>query len=440
MPVEQKVLGGKIVQPSSRRQSTSVFGNLDWFTVLLYFVLVALGWMNIYAVVYSPENIVNIFSFDINSGKQLLWIGTGVILMIVLLVVDYKVYEHLAYPIYGGIILLLLFTLAVANPVAGSRSWLDLGGGVRLQPAELAKFATALAISRFLSNVSLRQQNMKDQMVLAAITFLPAIIIILQNETGSALVFGAFILAFFREGMSPLILIIGGSAAAIFILTLLVPKLYLLIGVAALMGLAMFLDYRLMRRFKTMIALFVLIIGMVFSVDYFVNDILQPHQQNRIKALINPEADPLGYGWNVTQSKIAIGSGGFWGKGFLEGTQTKFDFVPEQSTDFIFCTIGEEHGWLGSTILIGLFMLLLMRIVYIAERQKSVFGRTYGYCVVSIIFFHFVINVGMTIGLAPVVGIPLPFFSYGGSSLWSFTILLFILLAIDANRNRELVR
>ncbi|PVY44059.1 rod shape-determining protein RodA [Pontibacter virosus] len=437
---QHRVLGGKIVQPSSRRQSTSVFGNLDWFTVLIYFVLVALGWMNIYAVVYSPDNVVNIFSFDINSGKQLVWIGTGVILMIVLLVVDNKVYEHLAYPIYGAIILLLLFTLAVANPVAGSRSWLDLGGGIRLQPAELAKFATALAISKFLSQVSLRQQRMKDQMILAAITFLPAVIIILQNETGSALVFGAFILAFFREGMSPLILIIGGSAAAIFILTLLVPKLYLLIGIAALMGLAMFLDYRLMRRFKTMIALFVLVLGMVFSVDYFVNDILQPHQQNRIKALINPEADPLGYGWNVTQSKIAIGSGGFWGKGFLEGTQTKFDFVPEQSTDFIFCTIGEEHGWVGSTILIALFLLLMMRIVYIAERQKSVFGRTYGYCVVSVIFFHFVINVGMTIGLAPVVGIPLPFFSYGGSSLWSFTILLFILLAIDANRNRELVR
>ncbi|MBX0335491.1 rod shape-determining protein RodA [Pontibacter sp. HSC-14F20] len=441
MPVEQRVLGNRVgPQVGSRRSSTSVFGNLDWFTVLIYFVLVALGWMNIYAVVYSPDNVVNIFSFDINSGKQLLWIGTGVILMIVLLVVDYKVYEHLAYPIYGAIILLLLFTLVVANPVAGSRSWLDLGGGIRLQPAELAKFATALAISKFLSNVSLRQQNMKDQMILAAITFLPAIIIILQNETGSALVFGAFILAFFREGMSPLILIIGGSAAAIFILTLLVPKLYLLLGIAALMGLAMFLDYRLMRRFKTMIALFVMVVGMVFSVDYFVNDVLQPHQQNRIKALINPEADPLGYGWNVTQSKIAIGSGGFWGKGFLEGTQTKFDFVPEQSTDFIFCTIGEEHGWVGSTILIALFLLLMMRIVYIAERQKSVFGRTYGYCVVSVIFFHFVINVGMTIGLAPVVGIPLPFFSYGGSSLWSFTILLFILLAIDANRNRELVR
>ncbi|MFD2246359.1 rod shape-determining protein RodA [Pontibacter ruber] len=440
MAVEQKVLGGKIVKPSSRRNSRRISQHIDWLTILLYFLLVALGWMNIYAAVYSPDNVVNIFSFDINSGKQLVWIGTSVILILVLMVVDYKVYEHLAYPIYGAVILLLLFTLAVATPIAGSRSWLDLGGGVRLQPAELAKFATALAVSKFLSSVNLRQQNMKDQMILAAITFLPPAIIVLQNETGSALVFGAFILAFFREGMSPFILIVGGAAAFIFIMTLLVPKLYLIIGIFILMGLATWLDYRLMRRFKTMIALFLLVVGMIFSVDYFVNNILQPHQQNRIKALINPEADPLGFGWNVTQSKIAIGSGGFWGKGFLEGTQTKFDFVPEQSTDFIFCTIGEEHGWVGSSILIALFMLLLIRIIAVAERQKSVFGRTYGYCVASIIFFHFLVNVGMTIGLAPVVGIPLPFFSYGGSSLWSFTILLFILLAIDANRSQDLSR
>lgn len=211
-------------------------------------------------------------------------------------------------------------------------------------------------------------------------------------------------------------------------------------GVTVLLALATWLDYRLLRRYKTMIAMWAVVVSMIFGVDFFVNNVLQPHQQNRIKALINPEADPLGYGWNVTQSKIAIGSGGFWGKGFLEGTQTKFDFVPEQSTDFIFCTIGEEQGWVGSTILIGLFMFLLTRIVMIAERQKSVFGRTYGYCVASIIFFHFLVNVGMTIGLAPVVGIPLPFFSYGGSSLWSFTILLFILIAIDANRSQDLAR
>jgi len=363
-----------------------------------------------------------------------------VVLIIILFVVDYKVYEHLAYPIYGAVILLLLFTLAVAKPIAGSRSWLDLGAGIRLQPAELAKFATALAISKYLSSVNLRQQKFSDQMKLAAITFLPPLIIILQNETGSALVFGAFILAFFREGMSPLILIIGVAAAAIFILTLLIPKLYLIIGITVLMGLATWLDYRLMRRIKTMIVLWLAVAGMVFSVDFFINNILQEHQQIRIKVLINPEADPLNKGYNVIQSKIAIGSGGFWGKGFLEGTQTKFDFVPEQSTDFIFCTIGEEHGWVGSTMVIGLFILLLTRIVALAERQKSVFGRTYGYCVASIFFFHFLVNVGMTIGLAPVIGIPLPFFSYGGSSLWSFTILLYILLAIDANRSQDLAR
>ncbi|ARS37272.1 rod shape-determining protein RodA [Pontibacter actiniarum] len=441
MGVEQKVLGNRLVgAPTVRRSSRLLTPHMDWVTVLLYFLLVALGWMNIYAAVYSPDNVVNILSFDINSGKQLAWIGASFLLILVLLVVDYKVYEHLAYPIYGFVILLLLVTLAIAKPIAGSRSWLDLGAGIRLQPAELAKFATALAASKFLGSVNLRQQNFKDQMKLAAITLLPPAIIILQNETGSALVFAAFVLAYFREGMSPLILIVGGSAAAIFILTLLIPKLYLIAGITVLMALATWLDYRLLQRFKTMILLWGIVVGMVFSVDFFVNDVLQPHQQNRIKALINPEADPLGYGWNVTQSKIAIGSGGFWGKGFLEGTQTKFDFVPEQSTDFIFCTIGEEHGWIGSTVLIALFLLLLIRIVAIAERQKSVFARTYGYCVASIIFFHFLVNVGMTIGLAPVVGIPLPFFSYGGSSLWSFTILLFILIAIDANRAKDLAR
>lgn len=434
---------GRVMMGSAKgRQTTGnrMLQNLDWLTVLIYSMLVALGWMNIYAAVYSPDNVVNIMSFDINSGKQLVWIAASLLLIVVLLVVDYKVYEHLAYPIYGGIILLLLVTLVVAKPIAGSRSWLDLGGGIRLQPAELAKFATALAASKFLSTVNLRQQNFKDQMKLAAITLLPPAIIIFQNETGSALVFGAFILAYFREGISPLILIIGGSVAAVFILTLLVPKLYLILAMTVVLALATWLDYRLLRRYKTMMALWALVVGMILSVDFFVNDVLQPHQQNRIKALINPEADPLGFGWNVTQSKIAIGSGGFWGKGFLEGTQTKFDFVPEQSTDFIFCTIGEEQGWVGSTLLIGLFMFLLIRIVMLAERQKSVFGRSYGYCVASIIFFHFLINVGMTIGLAPVVGIPLPFFSYGGSSLWSFTILLFILIAIDANRSQDLAR
>lgn len=413
--------------------------SLDWPIVFLYLLMVGLGWMNVYAAVYSPDNVVNIFSWDINSGKQLAWIGTAVILVTVILVVDHKVWDSLAYFIYFGMILLLLVTLVAADPVKGSRSWLVLGP-VRLQPAEFAKFATALAVSRFLSGANLKNQNWQDHAKLAALTLIPPMIIILQNETGSALVFGAFLLPFFREGMSPLILIIGSVAVALFLMTLLFPKLYLIGTITALGGLWLWANQRMLRKWQFLLMIYTLVIGTIFSVDFFVNNVLQEHQQNRIKALINPEADPRGFGWNVTQSKIAIGSGGFMGKGFLEGTQTKFDFVPEQSTDFIFCTIGEEHGWIGALVLIGLFMLLLLRIVRVAERQKSVFGRSYGYCVASIIFFHFLVNVGMTIGLAPVVGIPLPFFSYGGSSLWSFTILLFILLSIDANRKQDLTR
>jgi rod shape determining protein RodA len=413
--------------------------NIDWITVSLYGLMLLLGWINVYAAVYSPDNIVNIFSWDINSGKQLAWIGTAVIIIIILLVIDYKAYESFAYVIYAIMILMLIFTLLFARPIAGSRSWLELGS-IRLQPAEFAKFATALAVSRFMSTINLRHQNWKEHAVLAGITLLPPLLILLSNETGSALVFGAFLLAFFREGMSPLILIVGTVSVFLFILTLLLPKLYLVGAITVLFGLYLWLNQRMLRRLRSFILVYAAVVGLIFSADFFVNNVLQPHQQNRIKALINPEADPLGYGWNVTQSKIAIGSGGFFGKGFLEGTQTKFDFVPEQSTDFIFCTIGEEHGWIGSLLLIGLFMGLLTRIVYIAERQKTVFGRSYGYCVASIIFFHFLVNVGMTIGLAPVVGIPLPFFSYGGSSLWSFTILLFILLAIDTHRKQDLTR
>jgi rod shape determining protein RodA len=413
--------------------------NIDWITVGIYALMLLLGWMNVYAAVYSPDNIVNIFSWDINSGKQLAWIGTAVIIIIILLVIDHKAYESFAYVLYAIMILLLIFTLIFARPIAGSRSWLELGS-IRIQPAEFAKFATALAVSRFMSTINLRHQNWKEHAVLAGITLLPPLLILLSNETGSALVFGAFLLAFFREGMSPLILIVGTISVFLFVLTLLLPKLYLVGAITVLFGLYLWLNQRMLRRLRNVVLVYAAVVGLVFSADFFVNNVLQAHQQNRIKALINPEADPLGFGWNVTQSKIAIGSGGFIGKGFLEGTQTKFDFVPEQSTDFIFCTIGEEHGWMGSLLLIGLFMGLLSRIIFIAERQKTVFGRSYGYCVASIIFFHFLVNVGMTIGLAPVVGIPLPFFSYGGSSLWSFTILLFILLAIDTHRKQDLTR
>ena len=375
-----------------------------------------------------------------NWFKQLVWIGTALLLVVVLLVIDYKAYDTLAYILYVGMIGLLLVTLVIARPIAGSRSWLELGP-VRLQPAEFAKFTTALAASRFMAGINLRYQNWRDQLMLAGITLLPVVLIIASNETGQALVYGAFLLAYFREGMSPLILLLLAASGVILLLALLVPKAWLLIGFTIILIIVLLLNRRLLRHYlPAAVSVWALTIGMVLGVDFFYNHVLQPHQRQRIEVLINPGADPLGKGWNLTQSKIALGSGGLFGKGFLQGTQTKFDFVPEQSTDFIFCTVGEEFGWAGCLVVIGLYMALLGRVVYVAERQKSVFGRTYGYCVASVLFFHFTINMGMTMGLAPVVGIPLPFFSYGGSSLWSFTTLLFGLLAIDAYRKQDLVR
>ena len=421
--------------------------SIDWLAVFLYLSLIGLGWVCIYAASYSADApakpLINL-NFDqlmaFNWFKQLLWIGTAMALLVVLLIVDYKAFDTLAYGLYGGMILLLVFTMFVARPIAGSRSWLELGP-VRLQPAEFAKFTTALAASRFMASINLRNQNWRDQLVLAGITLLPPLLIVASNEAGQALVFVALLLAYFREGMSPLILLLLAAGGLILLLELLVPKLWL-VGIFTLVLIAVLLSNRRVMRHHLPIAIGIwgLVIGMVVGVDFFYNRVLQPHQRQRIEVLINPSADPLGKGWNVTQSKIAIGSGGMLGKGFLQGTQTKFDFVPEQSTDFIFCTVGEEFGWAGSLTVIGLYLTLLWRILYVAERQKSVFGRTYGYCVASILFFHITINMGMTMGLAPVVGIPLPFFSYGGSSLWSFTVLLFSLLAIDAYRKQDLVR
>ncbi|OON66811.1 rod shape-determining protein RodA [Hymenobacter sp. CRA2] len=421
--------------------------SIDWVTLLIYILMVGVGLLNVYAASYSAEvPFSRVFSADwsglmaFNWFKQLVWLGVAVVLIVVLVVIDYKAYDTFAYVLYGGMIVLLLLTLVVARPIAGSRSWLELGP-MRLQPAEFAKFTTALAVSRFMAGINLRQQAFKQQLVLAGLTLLPPLLIIASNETGQALVFGAFLLAYFREGMSPLILLILAAAGIVLILSLLVPKLWLVGAFTVILALVFVFNTRVLRHHLPLaLSTYAVVLGMVFGVDFFYNNVLQPHQRKRIEVLLNPSADPLGVGWNVTQSKIAIGSGGLAGKGFLEGTQTRFDFVPEQSTDFIFCTVGEEWGWLGTMTVIVLFMSLLGRVIFVAERQKSVFGRTYGYCVASIIFFHFCVNIGMTIGLAPVVGIPLPFFSYGGSSLWSFTILLFILLAIDAYRKQDLVR
>jgi rod shape determining protein RodA len=416
----------------------SITNQLDWMTVLLFFLIVLLGWLNIYAAVYN-ETDASIFSTTLSSGRQFLFIMGSVVLIIAIMVIDFRFYDTFAFVIYGAVIAVLIFVLLFGREVAGSKSWFELGP-FRLQPSEFAKFATALAVSKIIGTSGFRIDNLKSQALLFAVIGVPAVLIILQGDTGTALVFSAFVLVFYREGMSPFLLIIGVLMSFIFFLTMLVQDhMYLYAGIAVLMVIIIILGKKQVRRIGIIVVSGLIFMGTIYSVDYVFNNVLKPHQQNRILTLVQgPEADPQGAGYNVLQSKIAIGSGGFSGKGFLNGTQTKYDYVPEQSTDFIFCTIGEEHGWLGSLVLIVLFVALMLRVIYLSERQKSRFARTYGYCVACILFFHFAVNIGMTIGLFPVVGIPLPFFSHGGSSLWAFTILLFIFLKLDAHRMQVL--
>jgi rod shape determining protein RodA len=404
-------------------------------------VVVALalaGWLNIYAVIYDSQLDQNIFDLSSNSGKQILWFGISAVVVTLIILMDFRFFDSFAYPIYGVVVVLLITVLLVGTVVSGSKSWFELGF-IRFQPAEFAKFTTALAVAKFLSKPQIKKDRVKTWILAVLIVSIPAILIILQGDTGSALVFSAFAIVFYREGLSPLLVLVGIIAVTLFVLTLLLGQVYLILAIVITALILIGTGKRTAKKVRTVLAVATVTIGVVVSVDYVVNNVLQPHQQNRVKAFINPEADPLGYGYNVTQSKIAIGSGGIIGKGFLEGTQTKFDFVPEQSTDFIFCTIGEEHGWIGSFILITLFVILLLRIIYISERQKSNFSRIYGYGVASVLFFHFAVNIGMTIGLFPVIGIPLPFFSYGGSSLLAFSIMIFILLKMDAHRMQVLV-
>jgi rod shape determining protein RodA len=414
---------------------------MDWVTVLIYGALVMLGWINIYASVYDEDLQQSIFSLSLSSGRQLLFIVACIIIIVSILIVDMRFYDTFAYVIYGAILFLLILVPLVGKEVGGNKAWLGIGS-FGVQPSEFAKFATALAIAKFMGTIGFRMDNLRNQFILFVMIGAPMLLILLQKDTGTALVFTAFLIVFYREGMSPFLILVGVACIIIFILALLVENnLYLYTGIGILWLILIF--YKKKKKFKRIALLTagaIVIIGMLYSVDYVVNNVLKPHQQNRVKALINPDADPLGYGWNVTQSKIAIGSGGFLGKGFLKGTQTKFDFVPEQSTDFIFCTIGEEHGWIGSLVTIGLWITLMLRIIFIAERQKNRFTRVFAYSALAIFLFHFAINIGMTVGLFPVIGIPLPFFSYGGSSLWGFTIMLFILLKLDAHRSQVLQR
>jgi len=416
-----------------------LWNKVDWLLIGVYFALIILGWLNIYAVVYDQEQAQNIFSFTLNSGRQLVFIGGSMVIIIAIMILDFKFFDSFAYYLYGGILLLLVLVLLFGTEVAGNKSWFVLGP-IRLQPSEFAKFTTALAVAKYFSSRNVRLDRFSDQIKSSLWVIVPIVLIVMQGDVGTALVFLSFVFVYYREGLPNFYVITGVSAAIIFIITLMIDQVYLLIGLAVITAILIGLNAKKTKRIILIVAGSILVAGVILSVDYTVSNVLKPHQQNRLKALINPDADPLGYGWNVTQSKIAIGSGGTFGKGFLEGTQTKFDFVPEQSTDFIFCTIGEEHGWMGSLLLITLFLVLLLRVIQIAERQKSNFARIYGYAVAGIFFIHFGINIGMTIGLFPVAGIPLPFFSYGGSSLWSFTILLFVLIKLDAHRMQVLMR
>jgi len=449
-----------------------------------------LGWINIYAAVYSDEH-QSILDMGQRYGKQLIWIIAGIILAIMVLTIDSKFFAAFATHIYIITILLLVAVLIFGKEVNGARAWFEFGS-VALQPAELGKFATNLAIAKCISQFDFKIQKLRSYLTLGAIIALPAILIIMQNDTGSALVFAVLIFVFFREGLSGMVLFWGFAAAALFVLSLVLDEFKLLlfllsisvaaygvlrlsikealIGILAIIGTfgliwlidaiiglggspfqlllittviiaVLFIAFGIFYHVKqvwSILLFFIFAIGISMSVNYFYKNVLIIHQRNRIDEVLGIKTDKLGAGYNVNQSKIAIGSGGITGKGFLNGTQTKYNFVPEQSTDFIFCTVGEEWGFLGSTFVVGLFLILLIRLITLAERQRSQFSRVYGYGVACILFFHIAINISMTIGLAPVIGIPLPFFSYGGSSLWAFTILLFIFLRLDASRTENL--
>ena len=475
-----------------------VLRNLDWWTISIYLALLVFGWISVCGASYTYGE-TDIFSLSTRSGMQIIWIGTSLALGFVLLMLDDRFYDTFAYVIYAALMLLLFVTIFNPHEIKGSRSWLVLGP-LRLQPAEFAKFATALAVAKLMSAYGFTMANIKHMMAAVAIVFLPILLIVGQRETGSALVYLSFFLMLYREGMPGSILFTGVAMIIYFVVgikyeqvmlwdhatsvgkfvVLLLVQLFsmgmvytyihdkgkaicitgICIGITLLallfsvyvkhfdivwvqliicVGLIGYLIYQgLSTRFSNYLMIALFSIGSIiffYSADYVLNDVMEPHQRVRFNILLGLDEDPTGAGYNVHQSEIAIGSGGLQGKGFLNGTQTKLKFVPEQDTDFIFCTVGEEEGFVGSAGVLLLFLALILRLVHLAERQPFKFSRIYGYCVVSIFLFHLFINVGMVLGLTPVIGIPLPFFSYGGSSLWGFTILLFIFLRIDAGRD-----
>ncbi len=479
-------------------KGTSIWSTIDWLTVLLYAVMIIGGWFSICGASYEFEN-MGLFDPGGRPGSQLIWIGLSVFLIFVIMMLEKDIYDVFAYLIYGAIIALLVATIFLAPDIKGSRSWLVITDTIRLQPAEFAKFATALAVAKLMNGYGFKLTTFRNFATTLGLILLPMVLILLQKETGSALVYLAFFLVLYREGMSGYVLLSGICAIVFFVSAMkfgdemigITPMGELIVScliLAITTGLLFFSrkDYRtgkavliaIAAAFLTsyiisfsipvnfvwisfsliglitlyllfvsfirhlwsyaLIGVFALVsLGFLFSADYVFDHMLEPHHQTRIKVILGLEDDPTGAGYNVNQSKIAIGSGGLLGKGFLNGTQTKLKYVPEQDTDFIFCTVGEEQGFAGSAAVLIIFAVFILRLISLAERQRNTFGRVYGYSVASIFFFHLVINIGMVTGLTPVIGIPLPFFSYGGSSLWGFTILLFIFLRLDASRKER---
>ncbi len=427
------------------RNQNSLFYGVDRTTILLYVIMVLFGWLNIYAAVYNEAH-SSIFDLSQKYGKQLLWIGGAAIIAFSVLLIDADFFTAFSYVFYGVLIVANIAVRFIGREVKGSHSWFRFGD-FGIQPAEFIKFSMALALAKFLSNqqIAINTQfrlrwrdlvkNYKNTFIALAIILIPLVLVKkLQDETGLAIVFVAFFIVLYREGLSVGFLMIGMLVAILFVVALVVANtMSVLISLGVLAVLSFLIIPRNKKNLLMVGLVYVFAAGVVLGSN-FIYKKLEPHQKDRIDVLLGKKTDLKGVGYNVNQAKIAIGSGGFFGKGYLQGTQTKYDFVPEQETDFIFCTVGEEWGFFGSTIVIFLELFLILRVVFLSERQRSSFSRIYGYGVASILFFHLAVNIGMTIGLMPVIGIPLPFFSYGGSSLWSFTILLFIFIKLDANR------
>ena len=419
------------------RRTKEIFGKIDGIAIILYLILICFGWVNIYASMYNDDAMQSIFDLSTKYGKQLLFIGLSLFIGFIILIIDWRFFDNLAFIFYGIVLIFLVLILFVNDSAGGATSWFSLGN-FKIQPSEFAKFTTALALGKIFSTNKKYIFTLKSQITSYVIILIPFTLILMQNDLGTALVFTSFILVFYREGLSGNILIGGLIIVILCLLSLLINPIILSIIASAFILLIYLQSSNRFRNIKKTSMILLLTNGIVFSANYIFHNFLAPHQIERINIFLGKELDPLGSGYNLVQSKIAIGSGGFFGKGFLNGTQTRFDFVPEQTTDFIFCTVGEEWGFLGSLFFLIIFTSLLLRIIYLAEKQKSSFCRVYGYSVACILFVHLLINIGMTIGLSPVIGIPLPFMSYGGSSLLSFTILLFIFLNLNSYRMKIL--